>query len=81
MFVFSASASLFAQNTRTIGNGTQPFFITQNMTWDADTIYKIDGFVYVKNNTTLTIEAGTVIKGVKANRSTLIITRGSKTDS
>lgn len=64
----------FAQSpTKTItGN------ITSNRTFDRDTIYLLDGFVFVKNNATLTIESGTLIKGVSGNRSTLIITRGSK---
>jgi hypothetical protein len=52
--------------------------ITANRTLSNDSIYLIDGFVYVKNNATLTIEAGTIIRGVSGNRSTLIITRGSK---
>lgn len=52
--------------------------ITANRTLSNDTIYFLDGFVYVKNGATLTIEPGTIIKGVSGNRSTLIITRGSK---
>ena len=35
-----------------------------------------DGYVYVTNNATLTIEAGTIIRGT--GKGTLIITRGSK---
>jgi PKD repeat protein len=52
--------------------------ITSNYTFHNDTIYILDGFVYVKNNSTLTIEPGTLIKGTKVNRSTLIVTMGSK---
>lgn len=70
-----------AQKTRTINAGD----ITENTTWYADTIYTLNGYIYVKNNATLTIEPGTIIKG-GANRSTLVITRygninavGSKT--
>ena len=52
--------------------------ITANTTWNSNTIYKLDGFVYVKNNATLTIEAGTLIKGISGKKATLIIERGSK---
>ncbi|UPT66354.1 MAG: PKD domain-containing protein [Sphingobacteriales bacterium JAD_PAG50586_3] len=52
--------------------------ITANRTLNNDTIYFLDGFVYVKNGATITIEPGTIIKGVSGERSTLIITRGSK---
>nr|WP_293837792.1 IPT/TIG domain-containing protein [uncultured Arsenicibacter sp.] len=37
--------------------------ITANTTWSAKNVYKILGFVYVRNGVTLTIEKGTIIKG------------------
>lgn len=52
--------------------------ITTNTTWKADKIYLLKGFVYVTNGATLTIEPGTIIKGDKATKATLIVTRGSK---
>ncbi len=52
--------------------------ITSNTTWTKDKVYLLTGFVYVKNGATLTIEAGTVIRGDKSTKGTLIITRGSK---
>jgi len=52
--------------------------ISQNTTWGPDREYLLTGFVYVKNQATLTILPGTVIKGDKNSRGTLIITRGSK---
>lgn len=52
--------------------------ITTNTTWTADKIYLLKNNVYVTNNVTLTIEAGTIIKGDKATKGALIITRGSK---
>jgi len=52
--------------------------ISTNTTWTADKIYQLKGFVYVTDGATLTIEPGTIIKGDKASRATLIITRGSK---
>lgn len=51
--------------------------ITTNTTWTANNVYLLnDGYVYVTNNATLTIEPGTVIRG--AGKGTLIICRGAK---
>lgn len=52
--------------------------IKTSTTWTADKIYLLKGFVYVTDGATLTIEPGTIIKGDKASKATLIITRGSK---
>ena len=53
--------------------------ITVNTTWKASKTYKLQGLIYVRNNATLTIEAGTVIKGITTTAGTaLIITKGSK---
>lgn len=52
--------------------------ITENTTWYAAAKYMLSGFIYVKNNATLTIEAGTLIKGVSTTKAALIIERGSK---
>jgi hypothetical protein len=52
--------------------------ITANRTLDRDTIYILKGDVRVNNGATLTIEAGTIIKGDKASRGTLTIERGAK---
>ncbi|MBK8485045.1 MAG: PKD domain-containing protein [Saprospiraceae bacterium] len=51
--------------------------ITVDTKWTADNIYELTGasFIYVTNNATLTIDAGTLIKG---NPAALVITRGSK---
>lgn len=50
--------------------------ITSNTTWTNNNIYLLTGgFVYVTNNSTLTIQPGTLIKG---NAASLVITRGSK---
>ena len=42
--------------------------ITANTTWYANAKYMLSGFVYVKNNATLTIEPGTIIKGVSGTK-------------
>ena len=51
--------------------------ITTNQTWTANNRYLLSGFVYVKN-ATLTIEPGTIIKGVSGTKAALIIERGAK---
>ncbi|MFT4061394.1 MAG: hypothetical protein QM642_03445 [Edaphocola sp.] len=55
--------------------------IAVDRTFDADSVYVLKGFVYVTDAATLTIEPGTIIKGDKATKGTLIITRGAKIDA
>ena len=50
--------------------------ITTNTTWSG--VILLQNKVYVKNNATLTIAPGTIIRGDKASQGTLIITRGAK---
>jgi len=52
--------------------------ISSNTTWTADKKYTLKGFVYVKSGAILTIEPGTVIKGDKDSKATLIVERGGK---
>jgi hypothetical protein len=55
--------------------------ILVNTTWTADKIYTLDARVIVKNGATLTIEAGTIIKGqegAEANAKPLVIAKGAK---
>lgn len=52
--------------------------ITSDMTLKAGKEYKLSGIVYVTNGAKLTVEPGTVIKGEKSTRGTLVITRGSQ---
>ena len=52
-----------------------------SVTWTADNTYLLTGLVFVDDGATLTIEAGTVIKGRPGqggNASALIVTRGGK---
>ena len=51
--------------------------ITTNTTWTAGNTYALGGQIYVKNNATLTIEAGVVIASNVAGAG-LFITKGSK---
>ena len=52
--------------------------ITSNTTWTKNNVYLMQGFIYVKSGATLTVEAGTVIKGDKTSKGALIVTRGAK---
>jgi hypothetical protein len=60
------------------GNVIKSGQITTDETWTADKVYQLSGRVVVTDGSTLTIEAGTIIKaeaGQEANSSTLIIIR------
>ncbi len=50
-------------------------------TWTKDKIWVLDGFIFVNEGQTLTIEAGTIIKGKQGqgeNASALVVARGGK---
>lgn len=52
-----------------------------DVVWTADDTYLLDGFVFVEDGSSLTIEAGTVIKGMPGSgedASALIVARGGK---
>jgi hypothetical protein len=70
------------ENVATRATITKSGVISSNETWSSSNIYRLNGKVYVTNGATLTIQAGTTIKGVaKSNpdyASALIVTRGSK---
>ena len=54
---------------------------TGTTTWTADNTYILDGFVFVNSGQALTIEAGTVVKGMSgtgADASALIVARGGQ---
>lgn len=50
--------------------------IVGNVTWESQNTYLLKGFVYVVSGSTLTIEPGTVIKGDKDTKATLVIEKG-----
>lgn len=52
--------------------------ITTNTTWTSDNDYLLKGFVHVTAGNTLTIEPGTIIRGDKDTKATLIIDRDAK---
>ena len=49
-----------------------------NITFTSDKQWLLQGFVYVEDGATLTIQPGTIIKGDKNSKGTLIIKRGAK---
>ena len=52
--------------------------ITTNTNWTSSNVYLLSGFVYVRSGATLTIAPGTVIRGDKTTKGTLIIEKGAK---
>ena len=59
--------------------------ITVSETWTPDNVYFLDGIIYVTSGATLSIEPGTVVRGLpdsatvgSNNPGTLVVTRGSK---
>lgn len=70
---FDPQNTAYGAPTVTVNGGD----ITTNTTWTSDNVYLLnDGYVYVTNGATLTIQPGTVIRG--AGKGTLIICRGAK---
>lgn len=72
---FDPKSTVYAATTVTVSAD-----ISVNTTWTANNVYRLAGQIFVVNGATLTIEAGTVIRGdvdplVKAS---LVISRGSK---
>lgn len=64
-------------NGTDLGNGDQEFVFCGNQTLDRGT-YTLKGWVYVASGASLTIPAGTIVKGDKATKSALIVEPGGK---
>ena len=64
-------------NGRQIGNGDQEFVFTGKQTIKKGT-YILKGWVYIADGAELTIEPGTIIKGDKQTKASLIAERGGK---
>ena len=57
---------------------------TGTTTWTCDNTYLLDGYVFVHEGQTLTIEPGTVVKGMEgsgADAAALIVARGADIDA
>jgi len=70
---FNPKITVYGEATETL-SGT----ISANRTLDAAKVYKLEGFVYIADGVTLTIPAGTVIRGDQVSKGTLVVTRGGK---
>ncbi len=68
---FDAENTVYPATTQTVSTD-----ITANTTWSG--VILLQNKIYVKNNATLTIQPGTIIRGDKATQGSLIITRGAK---
>jgi hypothetical protein len=67
--------------TSTTGSGkviTVKDSISTNTHWTADNKYLLVGYVYVTKGATLTIDPGTIIKGDRDTKGSLIVERGAK---
>jgi hypothetical protein len=67
--------------TPTTGNIVVTDNITTNTTWSSENVYQLGGRIVVTTGATLTIEAGTIIKGeagTGANATALIVARGGR---
>lgn len=71
------SAGILFNNGTQIGNGDQSFVFTGKQTISRGT-YTLKGWVYVADGAELTIEPGTIIKGDKDTKATLIVEPGGK---
>ena len=74
--IASSKGILFADGTQ-IGNGDSEFEFTGEKTLKKGTYY-LKGWVYITNGATLTIPAGTIIKGDKQTMAALIVEPGGK---
>ena len=67
-----------ASSSYDLGDGSDAYEISSDMTLTYPNTYNLRGFVYVTEGATLTIEPGVVIKGEKESKATLIVERGGK---
>lgn len=65
-------------NTYDLGNGNQEYPFEGNVSLDASKKYRLRGWVYITDGSSLTIPAGTIIMGEKETKAALIIERGGK---
>lgn len=77
---WTAGWANYTPKTTVYGTATETLTgtISANRTLDAAKVYLISGFVYVADGVTLTIPAGTVLRGDQVSKGTLVVTRGAK---
>lgn len=76
LFTADGDANVNDNGTQ-IGNGDQEFVFTEKQTLKKGT-YILKGWVYIADGAELTIEPGTIIKGDKQTKASLIAERGGK---
>ena len=64
--------------TLPLGDGSNEYEIKEDLKLVYPNTYLLNGFVYVTNGATLTIEPGVIIKGGASSKGTLIVERGGK---
>lgn len=77
---WTANWTNYTPQTTVYGTATETLSgtISASRTLDATKVYLLSGFVYIANGVTLTIPAGTVIRGDQVSKGTLIVTMGGK---
>ncbi|MDO7743783.1 MAG: hypothetical protein MUP99_08420, partial [Pedobacter sp.] len=70
---YNPKTTVYGTATETL-SGT----ISANRTLDASKVYLLSNFTYIASGVTLTIPAGTVIRGDQGSKGTLVVTRGAK---
>ncbi len=78
LLILLAAAALLVYKANAQSVITVSGDISSNTSWTNNNIYLLSGFVYVTNNAILSIQPGTIIKGDKATKGSLIVTRGSR---
>jgi len=71
---FNPQQTNYPATTVTVNAGE----ITGNVDWTANNVYLLNGFVYVRSGAVLNIQAGTIIRGDKTNKGTIIVEQGGK---
>lgn len=76
----TAPGNVINFTTTVLSNGTVQLegSTNQNYTLDSSKTYLLKGFVYAEEGATINIQPGTIIKGDKSTKGTLIIKRGAK---
>lgn len=73
-----ALSDILFENGTQIGNGDQEFTLPVGKYTLPKGTYELYGWVYVPDGAELTLEPGTVIKGVSGTKASLIVERGGK---
>lgn len=73
-----AQSEINGETVYDLGNGEKEYPFSGDATLDATKKYRLRGWVYITDGSSITIPAGTVIFGEKATMGALIVERGGK---